>query len=39
MALAIAAMRSDKGVEVEGGASVEVSFPGFFTQLENIRKG
>jgi len=39
MALAIAAMRSDKGVEVEGAASVEVSFPGFFTQLENIRKG
>lgn len=37
MSMAMAALRSDNGVEIDGAASVDVSFPGFFDQLERVR--
>ena len=37
MALAMAALRTETGVEIEGAASVDVSFPGFFKLLSKVR--
>lgn len=37
MAMAMAALRTQKGIEIEGAASVDVSFPGFFDMLEGVR--
>ncbi|HAO93533.1 MAG: 3-phosphoshikimate 1-carboxyvinyltransferase [Deltaproteobacteria bacterium GWC2_56_8] len=37
MSLAMAALRSDEGVEIDGASSVDVSFPGFFDQLKRVR--
>ena len=37
MALAMAALRTETGVEIEGAASVDVSFPGFFRLLSKVR--
>ncbi|GMR04386.1 MAG: 3-phosphoshikimate 1-carboxyvinyltransferase [Thermodesulfobacteriota bacterium] len=34
MSLAVAALRSEEGIEVKGAKAVDVSFPGFFTILE-----
>lgn len=35
--LAVAALRSDEAVEIEGAESVAKSYPGFFGDLEHIR--
>ena len=37
MSLAVAALRSDEAVEIEGAESVAKSYPGFFGDLEHIR--
>ena len=37
MSLAVAALRSDEAVEIEGAESVAKSYPGFFEDLEHIR--
>ena len=37
MALAMAALRTETGVEIDGAASVDVSFPGFFKLLSKVR--
>ncbi len=37
MAMAMAALRTESGVEIEGAASVDVSFPGFFKLLSQAR--
>ena len=37
MSMAMAALRSDEGVEIDGASSVDVSFPGFFDQLKKVR--
>lgn len=37
MSMAIAALRSDNGVEIDGAAAVDVSFPGFFDELGKVR--
>ncbi|MBI4949654.1 MAG: 3-phosphoshikimate 1-carboxyvinyltransferase [Deltaproteobacteria bacterium] len=37
MSMAMAALRSDEGVEIDGASSVDVSFPGFFDQLKRVR--
>ena len=37
MAMAIAALRTDSGVDIHGSDCVEVSFPGFFSSLEGIK--
>lgn len=37
MAMAMAALRSKKGVEIDASASVDVSFPGFFGCLDALR--
>jgi len=37
MALAIAGLSSEGGVEIDDGGCVEISFPGFFDLLEEIR--
>ncbi|MBI5344619.1 MAG: 3-phosphoshikimate 1-carboxyvinyltransferase [Deltaproteobacteria bacterium] len=36
MSMAIAALRSRNGIDIEGALSVDVSFPGFFRLLEEI---
>lgn len=37
MSLAVAALRSERGIEISGAKSVDVSFPGFFTLLESVK--
>lgn len=37
MAMAMAALRTEAGIEIEGAGSVDVSFPGFFGLLGKIR--
>ena len=37
MSLAVAALRSDEAVEIEGAEGVAKSYPGFFGDLEHIR--
>jgi 3-phosphoshikimate 1-carboxyvinyltransferase len=36
MALAVAGLVSDGGVEIDDAACVDISFPGFFALLEKI---
>ena len=38
MSLAVAALRSDGAVEIEGAESVAKSYPGFFEDLARIRE-
>ncbi|MEK7773332.1 MAG: 3-phosphoshikimate 1-carboxyvinyltransferase, partial [Deltaproteobacteria bacterium] len=37
MSMAIAALRSRSGIEIRGARSVDVSFPGFFNELERVK--
>lgn len=37
MSMAMAALRTETGVDIEGAASVDVSFPGFFGLLSKVR--
>jgi 3-phosphoshikimate 1-carboxyvinyltransferase len=37
MSMAIAALRTDRGVRIDGAGSVQVSFPGFFSLLDGVR--
>ncbi len=37
MSMAVAALQSKEGVEIDGAAAVDVSFPGFFTTLDGVR--
>jgi len=37
MSMAMAALRTENGIEIEGAASVDVSFPGFFRLLSKVR--
>jgi len=37
MSMAIAALRSREGIEIEGAGAVDVSFPGFFETLEKVK--
>ena len=38
MSMAIAALRSTEGIEIDGAGAVDVSFPGFFDTLERVRE-
>jgi len=38
MAMAAAGLASDGGIEIEGADCVDVSFPGFFKELERVKK-
>ncbi|MFQ5735434.1 MAG: 3-phosphoshikimate 1-carboxyvinyltransferase [Thermodesulfobacteriota bacterium] len=37
MSMAVAALGSERGVEIEGAGAVDVSFPGFFPTLDGVR--
>ncbi|MBI5643946.1 MAG: 3-phosphoshikimate 1-carboxyvinyltransferase [Deltaproteobacteria bacterium] len=37
MSMAMSALRSKRGIEIDGAASVDVSFPGFFDYLEKVK--
>lgn len=37
MSMAIAALKSRSGIEIRGARSVDVSYPGFFNELERVR--
>lgn len=37
MSMAVAALRSKEGVEIDGAAAIDVSFPGFFATLDGVR--
>ena len=38
MSMAIAALSSTEGIEIDGAGAVDVSFPGFFDTLERVRE-
>ncbi len=38
MSMAIAALNTENGIEIQGAGSVAVSFPGFFAELERLKR-
>ena len=39
MAMAVAALMADGDTEIEGAESVDISYPGFWDQLDTLRRG